>query len=89
VGRGPQCARELLIENATYKNTIGEVLLKAVWKDPDFSDKERAFYYARVIEIPTPRWTAYDAKVFGVEIPEGRRPVSRIGSVIAIRRTNI
>ncbi len=42
---------------------------KAYWKDPDFDPKERAFYYVRAIEIPTPRWTTYDAKVFGVKRP--------------------
>ena len=39
-----------------------------VWEDPDFDPDQRAFYYARVIEIPTPRWTAFDAKRFGVEV---------------------
>ena len=48
-------------------NTIGAPELIAVWKAPDFDAKERAFYCARVIEIPTPRWTAYDAKRFGIE----------------------
>ncbi len=42
----------------------------AYWADPDFGPGERAFYYVRVIEIPTPRWTAYDAKRFGIELPE-------------------
>ena len=41
----------------------------AVWKDPDFNPAQRAFYYGRVVEIPTPRWTAYDAKTFGVRMP--------------------
>jgi len=53
--------------NATWTNTIGAPELIAVWKDPAFDPKERAFYYARV-ETPTPRWTAYDAKRFGVQM---------------------
>ena len=59
------------VENATYTNSIGEPELITVWQDPDFDPDQRAFYYARVIEIPTPRWTAYDAFRFGIEIPEG------------------
>ena len=46
----------------------GDPELITVWKDPDFDPSLRAFYYARVIEIPTPRWTAYDAKRYGVEM---------------------
>jgi hypothetical protein len=53
------------VANATWTNTIGGPELIVVWKDPQFDAKQRAFYYARVIEIPTPRWTAYDAKRFG------------------------
>ena len=55
------------IESATWTNTIGGPELITVWKDPEFDAKQRAFYYARVIEIPTPRWTAYDAKRFGTK----------------------
>ena len=55
------------VANATWTNTIGAPELIAVWKDPKFDSKQRAFYYARVIEIPTPRWTAYDAKRYGVK----------------------
>jgi hypothetical protein len=58
------------IPNATYTNTIGAPLLSALWKDPDFNPQERAFYYIRVIQIPSPRWTAYDAKRFGVKMPD-------------------
>jgi hypothetical protein len=54
--------------NATWTNTIGDPELIAVWEDPDFDPSLRAFYYARVIEIPTPRWTAYDAVRYGVTI---------------------
>ena len=57
------------VPNATWTNTIGAGELITVWKDPDFDPALRAFYYVRVIEIPTPRWTAYDAKYFGVKMP--------------------
>ena len=57
-------------EAATYANSIGDPSLFGHWKDPDFDPSERAFYYVRVLEIPTPRWTTFDAKFFGVELPE-------------------
>ena len=53
----------------------GADALCAVWEDPDFDPEQRAFYYVRVLEIPTPRWSTYDAFRFGVDIPEGA-PVS-------------
>jgi hypothetical protein len=59
------------VKTASFSNTIGSSELGAVWIDPDFDPKEKAFYYARVIEIPTPRWTTIDAFRFGVPIPEG------------------
>jgi len=67
-GKLPLVGNTVDVENATWTNTIGDPELIAVWKDPDFDPKLNAFYYARVIEIPTPRWTAYDAKRFGVKI---------------------
>ncbi len=63
------------VKTASFTNTIGASELGAVWTDPDFDPAEKAFYYARVIEIPTPRWTTIDAFRFGVPIPEGA-PVS-------------
>ncbi len=57
------------VPSATWKNTIGEPHLTALWTDPDFDAEQPAFYYARIIEIPTPRWTAYDANRFNVEMP--------------------
>ena len=59
------------VESASYTNSIGDAALTAYWKDPDFDRNERAFYYVRVLEIPTPRWTTRDAKVFAREIPKG------------------
>jgi hypothetical protein len=58
------------VPNATYTNTIGASELITVWKDPEFDASQRAFYYVRVLEIPTPRWTAYDAKYFGITMPQ-------------------
>ena len=58
------------IPTATYTNTIGDAVLSAYWKDPDFDPEESAFYYVRVLEIPTPRWTTYDAAYYGVKLPD-------------------
>ena len=58
------------VADASYTNSIGAATLMAHWVDPDFDKNERAFYYVRVIEIPTPRWTAYDAKFFNVKMSE-------------------
>jgi hypothetical protein len=59
------------VAEASFSNSIGDPLLFAHWVDPDFDASERAFYYVRVLEIPTPRWTTFDAKFFGVDLPEG------------------
>ena len=72
-GKLPSVGSTVDVANATWTNTIGTSELIAVWQDPDFDPALRAFYYARVIEIPTPRWTAYDAKRFGVTPPPGTR----------------
>ncbi len=58
------------LQTATYTNTIGAPLLSAYWRDPDFDPAQRAFYYVRVMEIPTPRWTTYDSVFFKVPLPE-------------------
>ena len=70
-GKLPAVGNTVDVANATWTNTIGASELITAWKDPAFDPKLRAVYYARVIEIPTPRWTTYDAKYFGIEIPEG------------------
>ena len=69
--RLPAVGNTVDVANALWTNTIGDPELIAVWKDPDFDPALRAFFYVRVLEIPTPRWTAYDAKRFGVEMPAG------------------
>ena len=72
-GKLPPVGSTVDLENATWTNTIGDPELITVWTDPDFDPSVRAFYYARVLEIPTPRWTAYDAKRFGVRpLPDTR-----------------
>jgi hypothetical protein len=58
------------IEKATWTNSLGAVQLAAVWEDPNFDASEPAFYYLRAIEIPKPRWTAYDARFFGIEMSD-------------------
>lgn len=70
-GKLPPVGDTVDIANATWTNTIGDRELMRVWKDPDFDPALRAFYYARVLEIPTPRWTAYDVRYFGSAAPEG------------------
>ena len=70
-GKLPPVGDTVDVANANWSNTIGAPELIAVWKDPDFDPKLRAFYYGRVIEIPTPRWTAYDARHYGVKLAGG------------------
>jgi hypothetical protein len=65
-GKLPPVGSTVDVASATWTNTIGAPELITVWKDPEFDASQRAFYYARVLEIPTPRWTAYDAQRFGV-----------------------
>ena len=58
------------VADASFLNNIGDAELRAVWTDPDFNPKHRAAYYARVLEIPTPTWQAFDSKFYGVKMPE-------------------
>jgi hypothetical protein len=79
IGKGGRCktpvGNTVDAKTASFINTIGDSELGAVWTDPDFDPNQKALYYARVIEIPTPRWTTIDAFRFGIPIPEGA-PVS-------------
>jgi hypothetical protein len=74
-GKLPAVGNTVDAETANYTNTIGASELATVWTDPDFDPEQRAFYYARVLEIPTPRWSTFEAFRFGIPIPEGA-PVS-------------
>ena len=68
-GKLPPVGNTVDVARAIWTNTIGDPELIAVWTDPDFDPALAAFYYAKVIEIPTPRWTAYEALRFGIEMP--------------------
>ena len=70
-GKVPPVGNTVDAKTASWTNTIGASELGTVWSDPDFDPQQRAFYYARVLEIPTPRWSTYDAFRFGVPIPDG------------------
>ena len=76
-GNLPPVGNTVDIEAANWLNTIGASELGTVWTDPDFDSKQSAFYYARVLEIPTPRWVVYDAFRYGVEIPEGAETIQQ------------
>jgi hypothetical protein len=70
-GKLPAVGNTVDVEHANWTNTIGASELGTVWTDPDFDPAQKAFYYARVIEIPTPRWSTYDAFRLGIDLPEG------------------
>mgnify|MGYP000282816470 CR=1 FL=1 len=69
----PAVGNTVDVKAANWTNTIGASELGVVWADPDFNPEQKAFYYARVIEIPTPRWIVYDAFRYGVDIPQGAK----------------
>jgi hypothetical protein len=74
-GKLPPVGNTVDVKQASYTNDIGDTQLAAVWTDPDFDPTQPAVYYVRVLEIPTPRWSTYDAKKLGVEPPEGVPPM--------------
>ena len=73
-GKVPPVGNTVDIKKASYTNDIGDTQLSAVWTDPDFKPEHHAVYYVRVLEIPTPRWTTYDAKALGIDPPADVAP---------------
>jgi hypothetical protein len=69
-GKVPAVGNTVDISTATWTNTIGATQLATVWRDPDFKPGEAAFYYVRVLEIPTPRHSLYDAVALGIDVKE-------------------
>ena len=68
-GSLPAVGNTVDVSAATYENSVGAVELKTIWKDPEFNEKQIAMYYLRILEIPTPRWSTYDARDLGIDIP--------------------
>ena len=75
-GKLPAIGNTVDVKTAKYTNTIGEAQLATVWTDPDFNPAQRAFYYVRVIEIPTPRHSLYDAVALGIDVKETGQPAT-------------
>ena len=76
-GKAPRVGSTVDGPASTYTNDIGAAALEVVWEDPDFDPAQRAFYYVRAIEIPTPRWSAYDAARFEASLPQGTKLVTQ------------
>lgn len=66
-GKLPAVGNTVDLKTAKYTNDIGDSQLSTVWTDPDFDPSMKAVYYVRILEIPTPRWSTYDAVKLGIE----------------------
>ncbi len=75
-GKLPAVGNTVDVSTATYTNTIGATQLATVWKDPDFEPHQSAFYYVRVLEIPTPRHSLYDAVALGIDVSQTHEPAT-------------
>ena len=73
-GKLPAVGNTVDVKTAKYTNDIGDTQLSAVWTDPEFDATQPAVYYVRVLEIPTPRWSTYDAVKLGVAPPQSVPP---------------
>src|SRR6185436_11302392 len=72
-GKLPAVGNTVDLKFPNYTNTIGSTQLAAVWTDPDFNPSQNAFYYVRILEIPTPRHSTYDAVALGIDVKETKQ----------------
>ena len=75
-GKLPAVKNTVDLKTGKYTNSVGAVQLKTFWRDPEYRAGQKAFYYARVLQIPTPRYSLYDAIKLGIDPRETGKPLT-------------